>query len=180
MPNNLQGVVYSLENHLYDTQTHTGRHTRWHVINIVSCRGSFHVFLHQLLSLEQQMCGRHSRGKATWLTTLLIKTCRPASASKCVCLCTCLCVCVCYAFPISTCVRVVRVCVQAQVRAGKDAVYEIGVIYLGHGGGCWGAVSTAGNIQTQEKKRLWSMVKKSRWVSFFNNFNKWVIPTIPF
>lgn len=24
------------------------------------------------------MCGRYSRGKATWLTTLLIKTCRPA------------------------------------------------------------------------------------------------------
>lgn len=77
-----------------NTHTHTDAATWWHVINIVFlfffCSGSYHGSVCQLLSLEQQMCGRHSRGNATWLTTLLIKTCRPASVCVrvCVCLCT--------------------------------------------------------------------------------------------
>lgn len=54
----------------------------------------------------------------------------------------------------------------AQVRAGKDAVYEIGIIYLGCGGGWWRlpGASAAGNIQTQEKKSLWSAVECDRCV----------------
>lgn len=58
--NNLQGVMYSLESHLCNTimQTHME-----HVINIVSRSGSYHSGGNQLLSPEQQMCGRKSREK---------------------------------------------------------------------------------------------------------------------
>lgn len=72
-----------LEYNLYNTNTHTWQH----VINIASCSGSHHGSVYQLLSLEQHMCGRYSRGKAPRLTTLLIKTCRPAFV--CVGWCSC-------------------------------------------------------------------------------------------
>lgn len=99
--------------------------------------------------------------------------------SACLCMCARLCthlVCflrtqACFFFPFP----LVRVCVWltcllqahvAQVRAGKDAVYEIGIIYLGCGGGWWRlpGASAAGNIQTQEKKSLWSAVECDRCV----------------
>lgn len=65
-------------------------------------------------------------------------------------------------------VPLVNVCLQArvaQVRAGKDAVYEIGIIYLGCGGGWWRVprAPRAGNIEMQEKS-LWSVVK---WSTLF-------------
>lgn len=61
----------------------------------------------------------------------------------------------------------------AQVRAGKDAVYEIGIIYLGCGGGWWRlpGASTAGNIQTRERS-LWFVVEWSRCEAIY----KWGIP----
>lgn len=104
--------------------------------------------------------------------------------SACLCMCARLCthlVCflrtqACFFFPFP----LVRVCVWltcllqahvAQVRAGKDAVYEIGIIYLGCGGGWWRlpGASTAGNIQTQEKKACglrWSVIDVCVCVSF--------------
>ena len=86
MLNNLQGVLYSLENHLY-THKHTHRHTWWHVINIVSCRGSYHGGVHQLLSLEQQMCGRYSRGKGYMAHNTIDQ-----NLSGCLYACVCVCV----------------------------------------------------------------------------------------
>lgn len=50
------------------------KHTWQQVINIVSCSGSSHGCAHQLLSPERQTRGRNSRGKAAWLTILLITT----------------------------------------------------------------------------------------------------------
>ena len=160
--------------------THTNRHTWWHVINIVVvffCSGSYRGVVHQLHSLELQMCGRHSRGKAPQLTTLLIKTCRPAIA------CVCLCVPVCACCPVCLCVLacffpfplVFGECVcpgtraLTQVRAGNDAVYEIGIIYLGCGGSCRGLPQL--EMSKHGGKSLWSIVEWRKCVCvLFNVF----------
>lgn len=88
---NLQGVQCIPWRSIQTTheQTHAHRHTWQHVINIVSCSGGYHGGVHQLLSLEQHMCGRFSRRKATRLTTLLIKTCRPSFVCVCACVPVC-------------------------------------------------------------------------------------------
>lgn len=80
-----------------------------------------HGRMHQLLSLEQEMCGRHGDGSAARLTTLLIKTCqhrRVLHARGRV-----------FPFP-------VNVFALARWSAGKGAVYEI--IYVESAGGAWG------------------------------------------
>lgn len=161
-----------LEYNLYNTNMHTWQH----VINIASCSGSHHGSVYQLLSLEQHMCGRYSRGKAPRLTTLLIKTCQPAfvCAGRCSCV---LSVWSGMLFLVSARVCIWLMCMfqahMAQVRAGKDAVYEIGVIYLTCGGGWWRlpGASTAGNIQMRERS-LWFVVEGSRCEAIYN----WGIP----
>lgn len=143
-----------LENNLYNTNTHTWQH----VINIASCSGSHHGGVYQLLSLEQHTCGRCSRGKATRLTTLLIKSCRPAvvCAGWCSCVFS---VCSGMLFLISARVCIWLMCMfqahVAQVRAAKDAVYEIGIIYLVCGGGRQGLPQLEISKRGKEACGLW-------------------------
>lgn len=78
-----RGVVYPLGGQFIqhtNTRTHTAACYQY-----CSCRGSYHGGVRQLLSPEQEMCGRYGKGKATWLTTLLIKTCQTASVCAPVC-----------------------------------------------------------------------------------------------
>lgn len=68
--NNLEDVpVPSGEQFMQHTHVHTGA-TCYQYCCCCSTR------LYQLLSPEQEMCGRHGDGSATRFTTLLIKTCQ--------------------------------------------------------------------------------------------------------
>lgn len=158
MLNNPQGVVYPLGEQ-FTQHTNTRSHTAAGY-QYCSCRGSYRGGVRQLLSPEQEMCGRYGKGKATWLTTLLIKTCQTALH-----MCTCV-------FSIHTsllhptpphfhfcsCVRSVNVCACRHVwhkwERAKMLFTKLVSFILEVGGGGWGGCHSCKHRNAKEKKKI--------------------------